>query len=115
MWWCIYYENGRFSDDDGSPWEAPRLGVIAIAQYDRKVGYRIIHGEDYYYFEEDRDGWVTCDLISAFDHLERAPVPLVLRGRMINRHDYDELLTKIRLHYGDKQGWLKSERKPAHV
>ena len=111
MWWRIFYDSGEFSSDDGSPFEAPRAGVVAIVQQDDWVGYQIVHSHDYYYWEPELDGWHNSDLIGAVDHLQRAKAPLVLFGRMVSSKDYRSTLDRIRERYGDKQGWLRGERK----
>lgn len=112
MWWTIYYEADRsFSDTDGSPWDAPRTGVVVIARSDPEVGYRLIHGEDYYYYEPDRDGWQCSDLIGMADHLMRASRPLVLFGRTVPTEEYRRVLTDLRERYGDKSGYLREEKR----
>ena len=110
MWWRIYYADGTaFCNGQGSPWDAPRVGVVAIAQEDSTVGYRIVHALDYYYWEPEVDGWQNSDLIGAFDHLMRAKQPLVLQGRMVSSASYHALLRRIHDELGPKQGWLMSE------
>lgn len=111
MWWRVYYDSGEFSSEDGGPFDAPRTGVLAVAREDPWVGYRIISGEDYYYYEPDRDGWQCTDIIGMADHLQRAKAPLVLFGRTVTAGQYKNLLTRIREHYGDKQGWLPEEKR----
>ena len=109
--WRIYYDNGEFSSEDGSPRDAPRTGVVAIIQSDEWVGYQIVHAQDYYYYEPGIGGWFCSDLIGAHDHLVRCREPLVLFGRMIDAKEYRALLDRIRIQHGDKQGWLETERR----
>jgi len=111
MWWRIYYDAGEFASEDGGPFEAPRTGVVAIAQQDDAVGYRIIHSQDYYYWEPELDGWHNTDLIGTCDHLMRAKAPLVLFGRMVSTADYAKTLERSHKRHGPKQGWLQTEKR----
>lgn len=109
-WWRIYYADGTtFSNAQGDPRDAPRVGVIAVAQEDAEVGYRIVHAHDYYYWEPAVDGWCCSDLLGAFDHLVRCREPLVLMGRMIATPAYRALLRRMREELGEKQGWKQEE------
>lgn len=111
-WWRVYYDCGReFASQDGDAFAAPRTGVVAIIQQDDWVGYQIVHGQDYYYWEPELDGWHNSDLIGACDHLVRARQPLVLFGRMIATKEYRALLDRVRNRYGDKQGYLQTEQR----
>ena len=107
-WWKIYYgDKSSFSNEDGSPFDAPRTNVQAIVRHDDWVGYIIVHANDYYCL--DGDGWYCTDLIGMADYLIRTYQPLVLFGRMTSTQEYNDLLTHIRLDYGDKQGYLQTE------
>ena len=78
MRWRIYYDDGSvFTDQDGSPWDAPRTGVQAIAQPNDRVGWYILHSADAYYFEASREGWSKADEYTKWDHLCRARYPLL--------------------------------------
>ena len=112
MWWRIYYADGSsFSNAQGTPFEAPRQGVVAIAQEDENTGYVIHHALDYFYWEPEIGGWANTDLIGAFDHLVRAKQPLLLIGRMMARKAYYDLLQSIARDCGPKQGWQMNEVK----
>ena len=110
--WIIYYEDfSTFSCDDGSPWDAPRLAVMAIASYSEKVGFYWIYSSDYFYYEIDRGGWHKADQFTVWDHLVRAKQPLVLFGRMMSDKGWDELWNRIREDFAElnKDGWLQRE------
>lgn len=100
--WKIYYENGTtFSNLDGSPWEAPRLGVQVIIYQDinhedKKVGYSMLSQADYYYYEPERTdwGWWHCSPQGMMLHLQRAKKPLILFGSMIKTQGYTKIEEK---------------------
>jgi hypothetical protein len=110
-WWRIYYDAGEYGSEDGGPFDAPRTGVVAIAQQDAWVGYQIVHSQDYYYWEPRLGGWFCTDLIGACDHLQRAAAPLVLFGRMVSAESYRATLERIHQRHGPKQGYLQTEKR----
>lgn len=111
-WWVVYYEDGsRFTDQQGSPWNAPRLGVQLIAQQDDRVGYRYISGCDFYTYELNRGGWHTTEQWGLYDHLMRAYIPCVLFGRNMSDEAFAALHARCKAELGDKQGWLTQERR----
>lgn len=111
-WWRIYYADGStFSNAQGTPFDAPRLGVVAIVQEDADVGYVIHHALDYFYWEPEVGGWCNTDLLGAMDHLVRAKQPLLLMGRMMAKRAYYDLLGKIATDCGPKTTWLSAEVK----
>lgn len=108
--WRIYYDDGRtFSDQDGTPWDAPRVGVVAIVHADPRVGWQIVAGNDYYYWEPHVGGWRNSDQFGMYDHMVRTRQPLVLFGRMVTDEAYAKLRTEIAIEWGDKSGWLQTE------
>ncbi len=110
MVWRIYYDDGSvFTDADGSPYDAPRTGVQAIAQPNETVGWYILTSADAFYWEEEREGWNKADEYTKWDHLIRAKYPLLVFGRMMATPDYKKLVDKIRAEL-PKQGWLQTER-----
>lgn len=108
MTWRIYYGDlSVFTDKDGTPWDAPRQNVQAIAQKDDRVGWRLISGKDFFIYEEAVGGWRETDFIH--DHLLRAKTPLVLYGRQMTDEAWFSLFRKITTELGPKQGWLMTE------
>jgi len=108
--WCVYYDDGsRFSDHDGDPWSAPRVGIVAIVHADDRVGWTIVCGEDYFYYEPAVGGWRNTSQFGMYDHLVRAQRPLVLFGRMITDEHYAQVRRDIATEWGDKSGWLPME------
>jgi len=114
--WIVFYEDGKFSDEDGTPWDAPRQGIQIIAEQHPQTSYKISHGFDYYYYEESRGGWACCDLFGLYDHLIRAKYPCPCFGRMVSEQAWDVFFAKVKAELGEKQGWkvieLKNVRNP---
>lgn len=108
--WRIYYEDGStYSSDSGSPYCAPRQGVIVIVQSDDRVGWRWISGQDFYVYEKSRGGWRETAEFGMYDHLIRARRPLVLFGRWIDDETWQKLHARAKEELGPKQGWLMTE------
>jgi len=111
MWWRIYYEDGSvFTDTDGTAWDAPRLAVQMAVQQDDRVGYKYVSGEDFFYWEPERGGWVSTAQWGMHDHLIRAKRPCVLFGRNMDDAAWSALHRRVKDEMGDKQGWLTGER-----
>lgn len=93
--WRIYYGSGAlFTNEDGTPWEAPRVDVQAIAQPNERTGWHILHSADAYYYEDEREGWNKADGFTKWDHLIRAPQPLLVFGRMLPGYAYQKVLER---------------------
>lgn len=86
--WIIFYEDGStFCTNDGTPWEAPRLGVQSIAQSkdEKDCDWYFTNQFDQYYYEEKRGGWCEArDLLTVMQHLLRARFPCIIFGSMVN-------------------------------
>ena len=103
-WWKIYYEDGRvFSNEDGQPFDAPRVGVQVIVQ-GRDGSYELVHGKDYFYWEPRRGGWYSTDQFGAFDHLIRAERQCLLIGRMLADDEWQALWTRVKSECGPRTG-----------
>ena len=83
MAWRIYYDDG--STFTGKPEDAPRVGVVAIAQHNGQHGPLVIHGFDYYWHQpvDDPAGeWQGGEIFGLWDYMTRVEGrPLVLFGR----------------------------------
>lgn len=63
--WCLVYEGGKtYSNEDGSPFDAPGSGVQAVIFADPDIGHGITHGCDCYWYDKgtwfglmDKHGW----------------------------------------------------------
>lgn len=96
MRWRIYYGDGSvYSEQDGSPFEAPTTNVQVIAQSDTSsaTGRILIHtrltGEGYYCWRDDGYGWDNHDQAGFFDYLFNYRGPkAVIFGRTILTEKY---------------------------
>lgn len=104
MWWKVYYSDGVFTSDDGTPYEAPRQDVQLIAQSHPAAGWEMIHGGDYFMWEPDRRGWWQGDIFTAMDHLIRAKKQCLLFGRIINDEEFARLLERVNAELGPRAG-----------
>lgn len=110
--WVIYYTNGdKFSSDDGSPWDAPRRSIQAIASSSPEVGFYWIYGSDYFYYEKENGGWHVADQFALYDHLLRAKYPCPGFGRMLSDQGWKDQWRRIRQDFAgiEKDGWLQRE------
>ena len=91
MQWKLYYGDGTtFSDQDGSPADAPAWDVQVIAMAaDISIGRRTA-SNDYYWFEHGQ--WFGGDFVGLIDFLARSGV--VKFGRSIPRPKFEILLNK---------------------
>ena len=94
--WAIYYDDGlKFTSDDGPALHAPRTGVQIIAQADPSMGWELLSGADYFYFEPETRGWYIADLFTVFDVLIRSKQPLILFGRMVSEECFREITLRV--------------------
>jgi hypothetical protein len=79
--WRFYYgDESTFSNEDGSPEEAPGSDVQIIIQEDPENGRYFQSGSDYYVWRDDR--WWGVDIFGLFDFL--VDNSLVKFGRTID-------------------------------
>jgi hypothetical protein len=85
MDWKIFYEDGStFSSEDGSPTDAPALGIQVIVQNDPDSGRYNQSGSDYYVYRDGR--WWGVDIFGLFDFLiHHSPVKF---GRTTDNETY---------------------------
>jgi len=112
--WRIFYSDGStFSHDEGAPEDAPAFGIVCIVQPDPDRGRNIMHGWDWYYFN-DGEGrapmWWGCDVHGLHDRLlHRLPVRAVCLGRTVANNVWQEMM-----HRADAEfvGSLNDPRNP---
>lgn len=116
MEWMIWYGDGsRFTSEDGSPWDAPRLNVQLIATINGSLGWDLISQSDYYYFDDQIGVWFIADTFAIWDVLIRCKHPLIFFGRYISDKEYntlirraiDELPSKKSTWRNGKPSWLR--------
>ena len=90
--WRIYYDDGStFDSDQGTPNDAPPVGVILILQRDLLFPNNTerIVGENYYYWAGPTMQWQGSDRDGLVDRLlERKDVEGVCQGRRLSREDF---------------------------
>jgi len=66
--WRIFYDDGStFSSDDGAPHEAPPTGFICAVGRDESGRRYIMHGWDFYRFDEASGQWWGHDVFGVVD------------------------------------------------
>ena len=116
MKWRIYYDNGAvFSDEEGSAFDAPRIGVQVIVHQEPGGGYSLMSQSDFYYYEPERSdwsGWNYCDQYTLVLHLQRAKQPLILFGSMIKTSQFTEIEKRALSELpGPKKAWRRGQDK----
>jgi hypothetical protein len=93
MQWCIYYDNGStFSDLDGTPEDAPGLGVVCIACRSSKCTQ---HKWDWYYWHAEYGQWWGSDIHGLLYQLcndRNNHVRAVKQGAMVTTEFYQECM-----------------------
>jgi len=96
MWKIFYGDKTTFSYKDGTPNQAPAFNVICIVQKDPNTKRSIMHGWDWYYFNDTEDEfplWWGADLHGILDRqLHRLPTNSLLMGRTCSTTLYNELM-----------------------
>ena len=90
----VWYDNG--ATYTGPPEQAPKRGVICIAQKDPDCGRTICRSDDFYIYSifDGRPGWQGVDQFGLHDYLIEPGYKLVLFGRTIGNNEYKEILRK---------------------
>ena len=91
--WKLHYDDGTtFSDRDGSPSEAPVLGVQVIAQAaGSDIGRLIVQRRDYYWYDDGE--WFGGDLFGLFDYLSRSQGRSIVKfGRAVSQEVFQRCL-----------------------
>lgn len=91
--WIVYYEDETtFASSEGSPSEAPRRGVLVVANSDKEVGKVLHHRADFYVW---RNEWLPADRFGLMDYLlEPGSEKIVLWGRMTTRDIMQKIYIK---------------------
>lgn len=90
--WRVFYDNmSTYSDADGSPFYAPRLGVQCIVGADLSVGRYMVSDKDAYWWEHER--WFGGDRRGEWDYLCRLGPRVVLYGRAIPDEQYNSVIS----------------------
>lgn len=99
--WRIWYDDGTtFTDDDGSPFEAPPLGVVCITQRTddehHSTGHELVHLFDYYWFDPEGhlSPWWGGEAFGLWDYLMRPGERKVVFGRTLDSPHYQGIIGK---------------------
>lgn len=92
MEWRIFYDDGStFSDEDGTPEQAPARGVIAIVCRDPVARWVVCSRFDYYVW---RGEWFGVDIFGLFDYLVDPGWKGVTFGRTIANEEFRKIHTR---------------------
>lgn len=96
MKWAVYYDDGkRFTDEDGTPEEAPAFGIVACVSPCEDMGREVIHGWDWYFFHTDHQVFWGCDISGLLDRLlHNLPTQAVKQGRSVYTPDFKTIYKK---------------------
>lgn len=87
--WRIYYDDGTtYDNEDGSPENAPKQGVISVVHKDKEVGRSITTQYDFYWWNYDISQWYGGDIFGLWDYLTQPGEKIVLFGRSVPRQCY---------------------------
>ena len=107
--WKIFYLDGTYSNKDGPPEFAPKLGVQAIILPDFRVGRRIERSEDFYIWSPKNGGWRGANHFRLSQYLYEPGFKLVLFGETLTDDDYAIVLNRA---MNDPELPPKSGRRP---
>lgn len=84
--WVIWYDDdSSFTNLDGEPHQAPRMGALCIASYAKDHGRIILHGKEADFFFWEDDGWLSCHYSGLLDYLARPGAEkIVIQGRHVH-------------------------------
>lgn len=87
----VYYADGSIYS--GDPAKAPVFGVLAIVEFDKIAGRRIVSRSDYYCLDDRGEGlsWFEADYIGFIDYLATPGYKRVLFGRLVSNKTFDEI------------------------
>lgn len=119
--WVIFYEDGSaYNSAQGAAWDAPRRGVLSIAQCldEKDNDWCFLLGHDQYYFEADRGGWCEArDQFTVFQHLIRARQPCLIFGSMLSHSEWKETHLRIKRFCVAHHDWFvgRTNEQPASI
>lgn len=92
--WRIFYGDGsRYSDADGSPYDAPRLNVQAIVGFHPQNGRYTVSNKDAYWWEPSQGRWRGGDRHGEWIYMLRLGPRVVLYGEQIGDDEYNACIS----------------------
>jgi hypothetical protein len=108
--WIVFYTDGStFSSADGTPWDAPRIGVqcVASCKDEQERDWYTIQQVEGYYYEKDRGGWLEFENERTFWlHFFRATHPCAVFGEMVTDSKWRSLFERITDYCEQNREWL---------
>ncbi len=96
MRWKIYYiDNTKFSNEDGTPQDAPGGGVGAVVQEDSHVGVVVHHQNDFYVFDEQYGGWYGLDYFGFSQYVAKPGHKIIKMGESMTTEGYRRLIASL--------------------
>lgn len=96
--WRIFYDDETtFSSDDGAPIDAPTEGFVCALGYDEAGARYIMHGWDFYSWDEVTSQWWGCDRYGLHDRLRRNVLHAYKEGRTITKTLFSQLMQAANL------------------
>jgi hypothetical protein len=108
--WRIYYADG--STFDGDPYEAPGSGVIVIIQRNPDVGFTLLRGRDWYWYEGHWFGGDMAGLtLYCVDH--KGPQKVLL-GKFVGDRQFHDIIAKslVDPDFPPKSAWCSEDDEP---
>lgn len=91
--WRIYYEGGvTFSNEDGTPFDAPSRGVMVISVAEPAIGRQLVSRFDFYWWHSDKRFWFGGDVNGLWDYLSDPGPKKVLFGRFVKNDEYQVVI-----------------------
>ena len=113
--WKIFYGDGStFTSADGSPYDAPRLGVQCIVGPDPDVGRYTVSDKDAYWWVEKAGRWTGGDRTGERLYMLRERHPVVLFGEWITDPEYNACIAAANADpdFPPKTAWDRGETRP---
>lgn len=90
--WEIFYGDGSmFSDEDGSPEDAPTRNVQCIVCADSLHGWVIVSREDFFVWWPEHGEWMGVDKFGLYDYLIEGGRRVVKFGRTLPTADFQKI------------------------
>ena len=102
--WIIFYDDDTtFSSDDGSPGEAPAVGVLVLIQENANGNWVLEAKRDYWCWGwRTTNEWVAVDVAGLQDYLFHYDNwRMVLYGRWASNEQYQKIMDKATKYWKD--------------
>jgi hypothetical protein len=106
--WRIYYSgDATFDDSQGSPADAPPLGVLSIRQRldcqhhpsewlkPEQPGISPIEMAEWYWWREDEQAWFRGNLVGFLDQAMHCGAQYLKAGRAVSHAEWERTLAKV--------------------